>query len=787
MTETQSSQQILEPRFENIPQSLRERPQWLLWKQETRDGDTTKVPYQPNGSHARSNDSATWCSFEEARSAFESGGFDGIGFVFTPTDPVVGIDLDNAVSDGDLTGGAWDVVKRLDSYTEGSPSGTGLHVICEGTLPDYDATTGKKTTDVVGMKEIEVYDRGRYFTFTGRHLDSAPSTVEGRESEIHALCKDKFGDPSPDPEPNTSAPSTPSNLSDRELIEKAKNADDGGTFSRLWSGDTSGHGGDHSRADLALVNELAFWTRGDRRRIDQLFRDSGLCRDKWTDRADYRKRTIDEALDGRTEFYEPDSPSSGSPSSGSPSSRSSGMGPRGDGQKGTEPEPPSDDLDGWDAVRAVYEDNKAEARVVAAETAIEDLHFATREETGQLYYFDSEDKVYDSGGAQALRTLLVEELGPKHSRHEENEIRSKIEAKTYRSGFGGEFVPVANGDLFVEESSVELEDVEPERAPFYRSKAPWDPSADCPRFAAHLHEVVPTQQERETLQEYVGYCLLHWDIPHHKALFMVGPTASGKSTTLAVIRKLLGQTSNVSPQQLVNERFGAAELEGSWANIRSDINNAVLRDIGKFKEIVGGDPIYVERKFEQGYAIRPTAKHLYSANQLPEASVDDAAFYRRILLVSFPETIPEEEQQNRSELDAALESELDGILRWAVQGLQRVMKQNGFTHDLSPQETQRRWSEHSSSIGRFKAAALEITGDESDVAAKQDVFSAYTAYCDEQGLSTETQVNLTRTLKEDSRITDADRTPEHHDSQTSCYVGLKLRENHNPQLEGVPF
>jgi P4 family phage/plasmid primase-like protien len=764
------SQKTLEPEFHSIPESLRERPQWLLWKQETRDGDSTKVPYQPDGSYAKTSDSATWCTFEEARRAYEDGGFTGIGFVFTDNDPFVGVDLDAAVTDGDLTGGAWTVVNRLDSYTEGSPSGTGLHIICEGSLLP---SAGNKSKDVPGMKELEVYETRRYFTFTGRHLEGTPSAVEQREEELHALCKARLGG-EPDPEPTTSTPSTLNSSSDRELIEKAKNADDGGTFSRLWNGDTSGHGGDHSRADQALVNKLAFWTGGDRQRIDQLFRKSGLCREKWTSRPDYRERTIDTALEGRTDFYDPDS------------SRGD-LGPRGDGQRGAEPEPVGEGLDGWDRVRSVYEDNKADARLAAAEQAIEDLHFATREQTGQLYYFDDAEKVYSEGGEQALSTLLVDELGAKHSRHEENEIARKIKAKTFRSDFGGEFIPVANGDLFVGPDSVELEEVDPERAPFHRSGAAWDPEAGISEFSKHLHEVVPTDQERKTLQEYVGYCLMHWDIPHHKALFMVGPTASGKSTTLTVIRKLLGKTSQVSPQQLVNGRFGGAELEGSWANIRSDIENSVLRDVGKFKEIVGGDPIYVERKFEQGYPLRPTAKHLYSANQLPEASVDDAAFYRRILLVAFPETIPRSERANRSELDATLEGELDGILAWAVQGLQRVMTQNGFTHDLSPEETRRRWNEHSSSIGRFKSAALEVTGGEGDVAAKQDVFSAYTSYCEDQGLSTETQVNLTRTLKQDSRITDADRTPEHRDTQTDCYVGLRLREEWNPQLDGVPF
>ncbi len=90
---------------------------------------------------------------------------------------------------------------------------------------------------------------------------------------------------------------------DRDLLDKASAASNGASFDALWRGDLSGYGS-ASEADLALCNHLAFWTGGDPARIDSLFRQSGLMRDKW-DREDYRDRTIAKALEGRTEFYTP--------------------------------------------------------------------------------------------------------------------------------------------------------------------------------------------------------------------------------------------------------------------------------------------------------------------------------------------------------------------------------------------------------------------------------------------------------------------------------------------------
>jgi hypothetical protein len=94
-------------------------------------------------------------------------------------------------------------------------------------------------------------------------------------------------------------------LADDELLEKAMAAAGGGKFARLWAGDTSMHDGDHSRADLAMLCKLAFWTGGDRARMEQLFNRSGLARDKWRDRPDYRERSIDAALEQTTDYYEP--------------------------------------------------------------------------------------------------------------------------------------------------------------------------------------------------------------------------------------------------------------------------------------------------------------------------------------------------------------------------------------------------------------------------------------------------------------------------------------------------
>lgn len=148
--------------FDNIPEELKRYEQWLLW----RSNGKSKIPTQPDGTPASSTDAKTWTDFESAVEAYESGGFDGVGFVFTGDDPFVGIDLDDCIINGELTDEARQWCDRFNSYTEVTPSGSGIHIIVKGSAP-----TAKGLNDGGGH---EAYCVGRYFTVTGNRLQEYP-------------------------------------------------------------------------------------------------------------------------------------------------------------------------------------------------------------------------------------------------------------------------------------------------------------------------------------------------------------------------------------------------------------------------------------------------------------------------------------------------------------------------------------------------------------------------------------------------------------------------------------
>lgn len=265
-------------------------PQWVCWRFERRDGKQTKVPYSPStGARARCDDPATWGTLAVARKVAREGGYDGVGFVFTADDPFCGVDLDRCLDPATCKVEPWamEMVEELGSYTEISPSGTGLHVIVRAELPEGRRRNGR----------IEMYDRGRYFTVTGRRLPGSTHLVEERQGRIEALHARLFPQHEEGrPSTNGTATST-TNLSDAEVLHRATHhAPSGERFARLWAGDSSDYPSD-SEADLALCSMLAFWTGPDEDRIASLVGRSGLAREKWN-REDYRRRTLARAIEG---------------------------------------------------------------------------------------------------------------------------------------------------------------------------------------------------------------------------------------------------------------------------------------------------------------------------------------------------------------------------------------------------------------------------------------------------------------------------------------------------------
>ena len=166
----------------------------------------------------------------------------------------------------------------------------------------------------------------------------------------------------------------------------------------------------------------------------------------------------------------------------------------------------------------------------------------------------------------------------------------------------------------------------------------YNPNADCPKIKEFINQIM-REEDVVVLQELAGYCL--WkDYPIQKAFALVGEGSNGKSTFLRLLTKLLGKenVSSISLQDLVNNRFAVANLYGKLANIFADLPPEILKDTAKFKMLTGGDIITAEKKFKNPFKFYNYAKLIFSCNRLPVTYDDTTAFFRRWVIINFPNT-----------------------------------------------------------------------------------------------------------------------------------------------------
>jgi len=727
---------------------------------------------------------------------------------------IVFFDFDNCrhPESGAIHPQAWGMVVGEDRdpmHGAISTSGTGVHGFCWASIPEgYKPSFEIELNDWARSDEfdeppsMEVYAANRFIALTGEHIDKTPIGLPDLNDTVHRMFG-RYGTEqtlSTEREPDVSreevkAMDTTTDVNDvydaishthpRDIRVRStvtqERADGTLSMDPSWSSSESGtrlaqfddhwlyRKGNHRLDALQLValeeriiTDPAEYPSGDDfvDAVEQLrHRGATIPEYQTFDLSGGDNERPSAAADGGTRA-EPDGAQNASESP----------------QSEADAEDDDDPDDPWETVYRMYasaddSDERLPARYEATETLDAEGHWRNVVDNDRLWRYDPDAGLYRDDGENVVRQALVDGVREQFKMHEQREIcaqlRGRHTVRKERMGGPDGAVLTENCVIEIERDGFKTRDPSPDDEFMGRVETPFDPDAECPRWEAFIDEVLPKGSDTKKVQEFAGYLLHHWDLPHHKALFLVGPTASGKSTLLDTLRAMLGSdaVASLTPQQMAGERFGGAELRGAWGNIRNDIPADTIKNVGQLKEIVGGDPIKAERKHEDPFMFCPTAKHAFSANQLPDAEVNDEAFFRRILLVPVPDTVPR--GQRDPMLDEKLQDELEGILNWALEGHDRLMKQGQFTADRTPAETQRTWERWGHSIDRFQEDCLKDS--KANPIPKSDLFAAYIAFCEDEGIPKDTQHKMTRELKK-SGLEDGKQYVD--GSQQRCIIGI---------------
>lgn len=706
----------MKTKIDSIPAELKSVSRWVCYS------GSDKIPRNPKtGQNAKSNDPSTWGDFETACKACSEFGFDGLGFMFAP--PYFGVDLDHCTDDVDFCD---EFVETLRSYAEYSVSGTGIHIICKGKLPDGARRRGN----------VEMYSSGRYFICTGNVYNPAFTDVMDCTETIKVLHSKYLPSESPKVEPRKI---TPVNMSDQEIIDKARNCKSGYLFNILYSGNWQGIYSSQSEADLALCNQLAFWTQKDAEQIDRIFRSSGLYRKKWDEKRSgttYGAITIGKACANCVEVYEPKKYD-----------------------------------DDTSLAFALFRDGKMGAEVPKKNYDMTDTGNAHRmcDKFGHVirysynrkkwYYWDgSAWRIDETGEIKKLGDVICEDIKREGYQEQDDQTQASLLKWATRtaSSRGKEAmikecqhlhgIPASPDDfdsyaeyLNCRNGIVNLRTGEllPHDSNFLMSRicySDYDTECGTPRlWMRFLDDVTDGDKElQEYIQKSVGYSLTGSN-REQCAYFLYGIGNNGKSTFLDTMSDLLGSyAANAQPETIMMRKYSDGGALSDIARLKSarfvtseEPTEGVRLNEGLLKQLTGGSKITCRFLYSDEFEYTPEFKIWIATNHKPVIRGTDIGIWRRIKLIPFEVNIPAGRVDKN--LKYKLRKEFPQILRWAVDGC-RMWMQTGLAEPSRVKDAVKEYKHEMDLLAGFLEQCVQIDYTAKEKVPAMALFRAYSIW-----------------------------------------------------------
>lgn len=777
--------------YEKIPLELKQLPHWVGWKYMQRPGEDhkRKVPINAmDGQPAKSNDPTTWCDFDTACLGKERFGLDGIGFMFSG-DGIFGIDIDHCYDPEthELDPAAAEIIETVQSYTELSPSGTGIHILCKGVLPE-----GRKRRGA-----IEMYSTLRYFTVTGDQfgLEYPFSDCTERVAVMHrkylgeeenAAGAQKAALPMP------TGRGTNADMSVDAILRRMFDSKHGQKLQDLYNGSWERYGigdGSQSSADQAFCNTLAFWCRCDAALMDAIFRRSELYRPKWDKRRGaktYGQITIDRAIKDCRDIWEPQErvqrpapavpPPPQNTSNEVPVIENATVGETGQRRYYT------------------YDDTGNALRFRDANAGL--IHY--NHVDGCWIYWDGVRWASDENGeikrradkmlADMAKDLKEMQDDPAYNAYKKHLSRSR--SHRGKEGFIAEArhlegVPVlpsemdrAGNAFNVRNCLISLKTgrtAEHDKKYMISKLAPvtYDENAKCPRWDRFIEEVTCGDKSLQLyLQRMIGYCMTAYT-KEQCMFFLYGNGSNGKSVFVDTIAYMLGEyAASCQPETVMmrdrnnTARGDLARLKGARMVVTSEPNDGCRLDEGIVKQMTGGTENKLTARFLYGreFEFSPEFKIVMSTNYKPVIKGTDNGIWRRVRLIPFTAEFTKENRD--PQLIEKLRRELPGILNWAIAGAVGWCKEGLPPCAIIDEAGQ----EYRSEMDRVQQFLDDCTTrSESSSTQASTLYKCYKAWCSEQGDrfpvgSTKFFMELKRRFK--SRKTEA----------YNEYIGIKIND-----------
>lgn len=738
-----------------ISQKIKEENRWICWKSRPKDnGKTDKIPTSPiNGvTTIDVTDFSKATTYDQAKQTAVENDL-GLGVLLGQG--LSCIDLDDCVKEDGVSDRASEIVNTMDSYTEFSPSGLGLHIFYYGEKP------GSRCRMKMEDFEIEIYEKERFITVTENMFYG--DDVEERSSQIAEIYSDIFGEVT---ETVSREYGTCTEV-DRKL-RYALNHDT--ALYNMWHGKRS-EGDDESRTDLALIGKLCYWLDRDPETVYDVFQKSPYFRSK----SEKHKRKfltrydnyflpsfdkVNNQLDASAWDWEnmfdssilrlTSSPVEDEPDEESPKAEVEPVEKSKTKQetkkKKKKPVDTSEldehnkDLlgdDGEGGEGDTFEDYPWLYQTDNGKTVILENIFA-RWFTKKFNIMTINGIVYNSDGELPDNYLVHRIQGYISSYINSNLARtaSKLLEATKNESYKRlprpkvNLIHVKDHTLNVSGEGVKVQDP---AFTINRLNAKYDKECECPQWLAFLSELLEDEYI-PILQEYMGYCLSPTNVAQ-MACFIIGNGGEGKSIIIQVLQRILGRNQLTGQiHKLSANNFMLSNLENRLAFLDDDINLAGLEDTSVFKQLVTNNgEMTVERKGVQAYSAQIYAKVLACGNGTLRSRYDKSdGFYRRLMILKCKPK-PENRVDDKL-LHMKILKESDAIFMWMLEGLQRLMA-NGWSFSQS-QRIERNVDEMKDDIENVRLFLKDVdyvtlAEIEDITATTPEIYDCYQIWCDD--------------------------------------------------------
>ena len=556
---------------------------------------------------------------------------------------------------------------------EVSQSGTGIHAIFKGKIPGKRRRKGN----------YEMYQTGRFFALTGNNIIPDPTIKSMSDDEMKTLYEFLFGKDNVVQLHSETDNITPVDLSVAEIIKRAENSAKTGTrFTMFMKGGWEQFYSSHSEADMAFANDLAFWTGRDFHKMDTIFRNSSLMREKFDEKhgaVTYGTSLLNKAINETQNIYNPESDSQDSESSYTFSFNEDktkkiiprswddqGRGLRMRDQFATVLKFNAVDKKWFFFNGSYWQEDIGNQRV---ELAAERVANSIKKEKPELSFSTKTDE------DKAMNEWYKFQ---KDSRSHMAKMHMIDEFKKYVIVKHGEFdkedMLLNTESGYVDLSSGELHDHDIDKKFSHQTVAEYSDNVDAPLWEKFLNQIFNNDEELiHYVQKAIGYSFTG-SVDEQCLFILNGRGRNGKSVFSNVVSDVAGnyakqmnvQTIVAKKNQSGSANSDIARLEGARIVTSSELNEGDRFDESLVKQLTGGDKILARFLYGSEFEYKPKFKIWMATNHLPIIRGTDDGIWRRIKIIPFNIQIPKEKVDKK--LEYKLKAEYTGILNWIVQG-----------------------------------------------------------------------------------------------------------------------